>query len=722
MKCPSVFPKNEQSSRISCEFAFLAIVSAVLLTLGSTRVSKAEDVIHFYVSPEGSDAFSGLMARNNARRTDGPVATLDRARELIRTLRKANGGKLSHPVDVMLRGGTYWLAGPFVLAPEDSGTAECPITYSAYQNEIPVLSAGRPVRHWGKATLNGHDVWAANIPQLKGAEDVFGEMWVNGHRRHMARSPNSGYFQAGDVPGLTKDAKLQDGQNAFHFNEGELKNWPDAADAEVVLMSLWAESHLPIESIDEKERLVHFTKATVHKMAAGDRYFIQGAAELLDEPGEWYFDRKTATLYYFPMPGEAMLGSEIVIPWHEQIVRLTGSPEKGEFVEHLAFRGISFAHSEWEVPRGKPRLEGMKPAGFNQAEWGVPGAVWGEGVRDCMFDQCTVSHCGNYGIELGRGCQHNKITYCTLTDLGAGGIKLGETRIRNDDAEQTKMNEISDCTIADCGITLPSAIGVWLGQTSQNLISHNEIHGLWYTGISIGWTWGYGNSLARDNIVEFNHVHHIGSPADGVEPVLSDMGAIYTLGKQPGTIIRNNHFHDIAGLRYGGWGIYFDEGSTGILAENNLVYRTTHGGFHQHYGENNIVRNNIFALGRDAQIRRTRVEDHLSFTFEKNLVYWKQGTLLDGNWSKLNVAFDNNTYWHVGGEDFKFAKMTWDEWHKAGMDEHGQIRDPGFVDPDQADFHLKSGAERDLAGFVPFDVSTAGPRPRAEKPDAARSP
>jgi hypothetical protein len=694
----------------------------IFIVCGAARavpVMAAVEPTTIYVSPSGSDNFTGSQARNNARRTDGPVATLERALELIRIQRASNHGKLDRPIHVVLRGGTYWLLRPLELTPADSGTADFPITFSAFGNEQPILSAGRPVRQWGKAMLNGHDVWAANVPQLRGAEDAFGEMWINGKRRQMARWPHKGYFEAGDVPGLTKDTKQQDGQNSFHYKGDELKSFPDAADAEVVLMSLWAESHLPVESIDEKEKLIHFTKSTVHKMAVGDRYFIQGAAELLDEPGEWYFNRKTGTLYYYPMPGEQILGNEVIIPWHEQVLRLAGAPEKSEFVEHIAFKGITFANSEWDVPRGKPRLAGMKPAGFNQAEWGVPGAVWGEGVRDCAFEDCTVTHCGNYGIELGRGCQHNKISCCTLTDLGAGGIKLGETKIRVAEAEQAKGNEVSDCTIADCGITLPSAIGIWLGQTPHNLISHNEIRGLRYTGISSGWTWGYGNSLARDNIVEFNHVHHIGSLADGVEPILSDMGAIYTLGKQPGTIVRNNLFHDIAGLRYGGWGIYFDEGSTGILAENNLVYRTTHGGFHQHYGENNIVRNNIFAFGRDAQIRRTRVEDHLSFTFEKNLVYWKDGVLLDGNWSKLNVAFDSNTYWHVGGEEFKFGKMTWDEWRKAGMDEHGQIHDPGFVDAEHANFQLKPGAEKELAGFVPFDVSTAGPRPRGEQPDAA---
>src|SRR6185295_12094786 len=115
------------------------------------------------------------------------------------------------------------------------------------------------------------------------------------------------------------------------------------------------------------------------------------------------------------------------------------------------------------------------------------------------------------------------------------------------------------------------------------------------------------------NTILCNEVERIGAREVGGEPALGDMAGIYTLGTQNGTVIRNNYFHDIAG-RSIAWGIYFDEGSTGIVAENNLVLRTTHGGFHQHYGRDNVVRNNVFAQGRDAQLWKTRREEHRAFT------------------------------------------------------------------------------------------------------------
>jgi hypothetical protein len=188
------------------------------------------------------------------------------------------------------------------------------------------------------------------------------------------------------------------------------------------------------------------------------------------------------------------------------------------------------------------------------------------------------------------------------------------------------------------------------------------------------------------------------------------MGGIYTLGKQPGTKILNNRWHDIAGLRYGGWGIYFDEGSSGILAASNVVYRTTHGGFHQHYGETNVVRNNIFAFGRDQQLQRTRNEPHISFSFETNIVYFDSGALLSGDWSGTNFLMDWNVYFDArpNAKALTFGNSSLEKWRERGHDRNSALADPLFVAPKENDFRLRPDSPALRLGFEPIDLSRVG--------------
>jgi parallel beta-helix repeat protein len=387
---------------------------------------------------------------------------------------------------------------------------------------------------------------------------------------------------------------------------------------------------------------------------------------------------------------------------------MVGDADRGRWVEHVHWQGITFAHTEWYFPEASRR--GKDVGGFAQAAVEVPGAVFAEATRYCTFDRCTFTHLGTYALELGRACSHNRIRRCSFSDLGAGGIKMGETTLRDAPADQCQANEVVDCTLRDGGHLFPSAVGIWIGQSAHNRIAHCEIADFYYTGISIGWTWGYGRSLARGNIVEYNHVHHIGKKSDGSGPWLSDMGGIYTLGVQPGTTIRNNLWHDIAALRYGGWGIYFDEGSSGILAENNLVYNTTHGGFHQHYGRDNTVQNNIFAWGRDHALQATRPEEHIRFRFVRNIVLHRGAQILAGNLD-FHFVFDHNLYWRVDGDAVRFGNLNWEQWQAKGMDRNSIRADPQFRDPARNDFRLAETSPARQLGFQPFSLDQVGPRP-----------
>ena len=671
------------------KLATLTIV--VLICLGGLCACAAAEVTLF-VAPGGDDAAAGTL--------EAPLATLTRARDVVREMKRDDQPK--RPATIFLRGGRYELTEPIVFTPADSGSTEAPLIIRAYQDEKPILSGGRIISQWEKTQLNGREVWRAPLPDDVPAQ--LRNLWFDGRRLQRARHPNSGYLRLQHSPEVTPDTPWNTGQSSFHYRDGDLRNWQNLLAGEVVLMSRWVEARLPLEEIDEANRLVRFGKKTKVIMQPDDRYYVENLAELLDEPGEYYVDSAARAVFYLPQHDQRIEQFAPIAPALQQVMRLEGEPQNDRFVEHIRFLRIGFAHTQWNIEDGDQPQE----SGFWQAAQPVPAAVAGQGVRRCSFAECAIENVGTYGLALSLGCKENYIERCTLRDLGAGGIKLGEG-IRENPTEQSHNNVIIDCTIRDGGNVYHSAVGIWIGHAFDNHIAHNEIADFYYTAISVGWSWGYGPSQAHGNIIEHNHLHHIGHRSDRPEPVLSDMGGIYTLGVQPGTVLRHNHIHDIASSRYGGWGIYLDEGSTEILVENNLVYRTTNGGFHQHYGRDNVVRNNIFALGRDVQVTRSIAEAHRSFSFERNIVYWTSGVGVTGDFFNANVEFNRNVYFPAGEGQASFAGRAFEQWQADGYDGDSRLTDPLFIDPTGSDFRLREDSPAAAVGFEPFTL-TAGPR------------
>ncbi|BAY12871.1 right-handed parallel beta-helix repeat-containing protein [Calothrix sp. NIES-2098] len=651
----------------------------------------------FYVAPDGNDAWTGKQANRNKTQTDGPFATLERARNAIRELKRQQGGILKQPVTVFIRGGTYFLAQPLTFNSEDSGTQKCPIIYTAYQNEKPIISGGQRISGWQAVVINGNRLWMLEIPQVRQDKWFFRQLWVGNQRRTRARYPNKGYLPVAEVPDATLNIPWHQGQSRFRYRQGDLKNWSTITNAEIVVMSLWVESRLNIVGLDEKQRLVSLGLPSLHRLEPGKSesssaaiYYLENALEVLDNPGEWYLDKNSGKLYYMPLPSENISRIEAIVPRLSRLVDLQGSPENNKFIEYLSFQNLKFAHSEWYYASNSPM------AGFGQAAEGVPGAIYAQGVRYCTWQNCQIMNVSNYGIEFANGCANNSVISCQISDLGAGGVKV---------TQGASSIQVINSHIHNGGTIFHSAVGILVMNSPNNLISRNHIHDFYYTGISVGWTWGYQASLTKNNIIEFNHIHHIGRLSNGDGPLLNDKGGIYTLGVQPGTIIRGNIIHDIDAYSYGGWGIYLDEGSSQIVVKNNLIYRTRDGGFHLHYGKDNSIRNNIFAFGRLAQIRISRAESHISFSFERNIIYWKQGQLLDrdGKWDDSKYLLDRNLYWYEGKGNFRFGKLSLQEWQQKGRDKNSLIANPLFVAPERDDFRLQPNSPAFKLGFKQID-------------------
>jgi hypothetical protein len=660
----------------------LTLASQVAL-LAAVRAQTADIV----VAPDGNDQTgSGSVA--------APFATPRRAQAAVRQLREREPQRAG-PVRVCLRGGMYAMDSVLAFTPADSGTEAGPVVWSSWPGERAVLSGGVALRGWTVAEGR----WQMQLPAVQKGEWNFCQLFVNGQRRERPRLPRGGYFLIEKEISPAAGAK---GYDRFVYRRGDIQaDWQNLGDVEALCFHSWSMSRLRLGSVDPETRLVTFTGPTCNTswwagLPKGHRYLIENVREALGEPGQWYLDRPTGVLTYIPLPGEDPATAVVVAPRLERLVELHGDGALGLWVSHLRFENLTFAHSNWVLP----------PQGYSygQAEAGLRGAFYATGARNITLQNCRVTQVGTYAVDFGAGCQDNTIEGCELVDSAAGGLRLGEGWGAAGDAPATGRTVVRNNTVAHGGRLHPAGIGVWIGLAADNLVENNDIFDFYYSGLSVGWTWGYGPTPANHNVIQNNHVYQIG------QGVLSDMGGIYTLGLSPGTVIRHNSFHDIDSFDYGGWGIYFDEGSTGIVAEDNLVYRTKTGGFHQHYGKENTVRNNIFAFARVGQIQRTRDESHLGFTFEQNLVTWTEGPLLHGNWNNAAAfALNRNLYWNAEGDDaLTFAGQTLEQWQAKGQDRDSVIADPLFVAPAQGDFRLQDGSPAAKIGFKPFSLTGFG--------------
>ncbi len=720
-----------------------------------------------FVSPFGNDAWSGSIAEPNSSKTNGPLKTIEKARTVIR-LRKTLGEFIG-PMRVYVREGEYSISRPLRFEPQDGA-----VCYCAYPGEKPVISAGVKITNFADATINGRACFAADVTDIIERQGFFHQLFVNGHRRDRARLPKKDFYRIEEIP-ENPNSTLKPG--SFRCKKGDFKNWSRFHDIEVLTFNLWVEQRMPLLAFDEKTDVVTYARnswplreGTNNQCA---RFIIENIGDECTDPGEWYLDKATKTLFYIPVAGETLATLDAVVSMQVRFLEVIGSADASAYVENLGFNGLTFKYSDWRQPatscsevtslvlrtdKGHPfdversyNLKVDPVAGdqscirpdTGQSSMGLPGAAYFQAIKNCSIENCVFEHVGWHAIELGFGCKGNRIIGNIISDVGGGGIKLHGESSTEHSPLSTGRNLITDNHIHHCGEVFPGASGIMVMHSFGNLVAHNHVHDMYYTGISAGATWGYRQNLCLANRIEKNVVHDIG------KKVLSDCAGIYLLGVHGGTSVRNNIVYNITKSDYGAFGVNIDEGNKHVLVEGNLFFAIQSQAFHVHYGEEIIIRNNIFAFAGEGVIALSRGSDcrwvekgavgggdiSMAFTFERNIVVADDqpifiGGLGDatGNIDKKTFISDLNLFFDVNKKELYFgdgvhgksgreALLTiynHDQWKAFGYDHHSIVADPQFTDVAKNDYTLKATSPAFSLGFKQLDIADAGVRP-AEK-------
>lgn len=658
-----------------------------------------------YLALDGKDSNPGTK--------DRPVATLVRARDLVRQLKP----KAKEPIRVVLRGGTYALDEPLILGADDSGTRQTPIIYKSMPGEKAVISGGKAVTRWRRGP---GPLWTAEIPEVKQGKWYFRQLHVNGERRPRARLPQQGYYKVA--------GPAEPGKRAFKFAPAQIDpRWRNLEDVEILVLQFWSDARMRIASIDRAASIVRFTGDAFRPTSWSRGWYAENVAEGLTQPGQWYLDRATGVLSYWPLPGEEIDKVRIVAPAAKQWLRLDGDFRAGRFIEHLTFRGLAFEYSAWTLgkelgysyPQASIELTPSKPlwVGWQvdegpstpQSQVVVPAAIYARGARHVRFEDCTIAHTGAWAIHFAQGgCRDNAVVGCRFEDLGAGAVRIGGPDTTLDDAEETCRTTVTDNRIHDAAQVYHGAPAVWIGQSSGNRVAHNDITGSCQWAVSVGWNWGYmPPNNARDNVVEYNHCHHLGTGLLGMH------GALYFLGVQPGTAARHNLIHHVSG---GGSGIVLDNGSVGMVVEHNLVHHTAAHALLFNFNDlGNIIQNNIFALSDDALVNRSGDAGKLDQTgiFYRNIYYWRgdrSRLFHPDRWPNFDLISDFNLYYDASGKPPRLASLSFAEWKQKGLDASSLLADPKFADAERDDFSLAPDSPAFRLGFRPIDLRDVGPR------------
>ena len=718
------------------------LIVVVALFLSASTAAGAEPA-RLFVSPRGNDHWSGKLAKPNAARSDGPLATLQRARDEIRKI-KAAGGIPQGGIIVEVLAGRYELAAPVELTAEDSGTAQSPIVYRAKPGDVVHINGGRIVADWKPITdpaiLNRlcpaargkvfqTDLKALGITeygdlgldaewelQLRLAnidgqgEDAMGstyasvgkkvsprlEVFFDDEPMPISQWPNDGFMKIEEVLGNTKiDVRGMKGckEGIFVYEGDRPRRWMGEEDAWVqgYWFHDWAQQRHKIASLDPEKRVISVVPP-YHNYGYRKGQWFRGFNLLseIDTPGEWYIDRAAGLLYFWPPR-----------PLDQGRVEVSMAPRLWKMTDtsHVSIRGLCF-----EAARGT--------------------AVAITGGRQCRVIGCTFRNLGSHAVTVVDG-KENGVVGCDMCNMGGGGIYLvgGDRKALMPAGHFAENNHIHHYgrweRMYRPGIFV-SGVGL--------RASHNLIHDAPHSAILFG-----GN----DHLFEYNEIHNVCQESH-------DCGAIYA-GRSwtlRGHVIQYNYLHHLSGKDGGPCnGIYLDDLFSSATIQGNVFYQVLRpvfiGG-----GRDNVIQNNVFvdcpkaihvdarALGwcgphADGRIQEARKKGTIAGVRYKeppfNTRYPQLVNILDEDpKSPRGNVVRRNIFWPGSGENIRRVqhgespKDTWWDGIEAGikplvkLEDNLINEDPKFVDEKAGNFQLRADSPAWKLGFQRIPVEKIG--------------
>jgi hypothetical protein len=717
---------------MGCELLWsAATILACLTATGALAQDRAPTPgLVLYVSPAGNDSWSGKLDGPNHTATDGPFATLEGARNAIRALKRA-GGLPPGGVEVVVRGGAYELTSSFKLTAEDAGTKDAPIVWRAQPGEKAILTGARQVTGFvpDRGKIVKADVGAQGFRGI-----YFRQLLLDGSRQVLARYPNfdaanphgGGFAYVDGVPiSMYKDLP-QEELRVIHCKAKDVRRWARPELGEVIIFPRynWINMSVPVASADAAAGTITLGKDVKWGNFQGirpmDRYYVRNLPEELDAPGEWYLDRDTWTLYFWP-PKD-----------------LADSVVRAPVTEHIVEIG---PNADWVTLRGFD-IQGCDGS-----------AIWLHDSENCLIAGNTIHDTGgrldyNCGVSV-RGGHNCGVVGNDICEVANGAIRLESAGADRDNLIPTG-HYADNNYIHHIGVLNGHGCGIYLSGVALRA-SHNLIHDITRCGIFGG---------GPDCVVEYNHIRHVNLETE-------DTGGYYNgaAWHVRGQIVRYNYIHDVLGYGRTGdrwtsphfaWGIYLDDDLSGVHVYGNIVARTTLGGAHIHAGRDNTIENNIFIEGANQQMqysghdpRSWVVTMHLEEfkkamakpawqakypelaaadletiwlmagnKFVRNIVYYRKPTARLYAYSRNDVPEQNqsdyNLIWHFGlpldvGLPGVPADKQWGEWRKRGFDTHSVVADPLFVDPEKDDYRLQPDSPAYALGFKDIPVADIGP-------------